>query len=125
MKTTQTILQLLKVDYYTYDDLRHHYFLDWCYELSKKHHLPLQTLTRYNGLLNFYHDEWLAMVEHRTLHELEGYIKLGIITPQITLDWLEFEAKEIQNITPLPLIKMIKKELKNEKTNCKQRLVRE
>lgn len=121
MKTTQNIMQLLGMNYQHYDDIRHHYFLGWCYNLSQKHCLPLATLTKNDSLLNYYQGEWLAMIKQRILIDLKGYIDAGVMTKNILLDWIDFEAKELEAIEPIPLLKLIKKEYRNE--NSKQRLV--
>ena len=115
MKPTQTILNILRVDYYTYDNLRHHHFIDWCYRLSQKYFLPLQLLTKHDGLLNFYHDEWHSMVEKRICHSLQDYIEAGVMSKKDMLDWIYLEAEEIQNIEPMPIIKMLKKQYKNQR----------
>ena len=96
--------------YRDYDALRWEHFINWCYDRSAITFIPVKALMKNDYLLNWYHDQWLLMVEQSFLNDNLDF--MSIDSPCIYYELLCSYPDEILNYYPQPLLKMIKKELK-------------
>lgn len=109
----------LGLTYLQYENLRYEFYIDWCIHLctpslggSRRadaaeyvRERTLKTLITHDSLLNWYDDQWYALVE-QTIHRHYGQ-DISIYTPEEMLDLISFYAANILDYYPSVLLKKI------------------
>lgn len=113
MKTTNQILKVYQ-SYLVYDDIRHGFFLNWSKEMAIRFNISWRVLSTHDGVMNWYHDQWLNHVEKQISIQIGDYIDAGIVTPDELDYWITTYALEMQRFYPFALFDEIKKTLKKE-----------
>ena len=100
----------LGLTYLQYENLRYEFYINWCIHLltcplSGVRGLHLKTLLTHDTLLNWYDDQWYALVE-QTIHRHYRQ-DISIYTPEEMLDLISFYAANILDYYPSVLLKKI------------------
>lgn len=111
MRTTSQILQMLDMTYVEYDAWQWENFLNWCYDRSAKTNIPVKTLIKNDHLLNWYQEQWEFNVESQFIDDNADFI--GVSSPTTYFDLITTYPDDILNVYPLPILKTIKKTMKN------------
>lgn len=110
MKTTQRILEALKITYWSYDYIRETFFIEWCKKYSIEHRISLRAMITHDGLRNWYQDQWLEDVEKKFAKNYGDFFGKA---DEIVLEKIMYEyADNLLEHYPGSLIAMIKNELK-------------
>lgn len=110
MRTTSRILQILDMSYEEYDAWQWEHFINWCYDKSAGFAIPVKALMINDHLLNWYQEQWSYTVESEFINDNSAF--LDIAAPAIYFDLITTYPDELLNTYPLPILKMIKKNLK-------------
>lgn len=105
------ILQILKLDYKSYDDYRFSCFFSWCSLYSEL--LPLQALATSKHLYEWYCTQWRGVVENAFINDNKSFIDANINAPHKYLDLLALYPKAIEGYYPSIIFEMITNELRN------------
>lgn len=114
----QKIMQLQGWSYKAYDDLRFGCFISWCEMNNVPHAVPLRLLTSHPAIYAWYCEQWKAWVEDLFFVRYGFMVDLGIDAHDLFLNELMDMSHNIYPYYPKPLIKKIKKDLKNNKHDC-------
>ena len=117
MKTTKSILNVLRINYLLYDNFREACFLNWSKKIARNQAISLKALVVHDGLRNWYQDQWLQLVENQFIKENQDFFDLDQTE---AMQDIFFEYPErIENFYPQPLLEIIKKESHglNERTD--------
>lgn len=102
------IARQLGLTYLEYENLRYQFFIDWCINLccSSLGGQHLKTLIAHDSFLNWYDDQWNAMVE-QTLERHYGN-DITLFNSEDVLLLLNLYAENILNYYPQVLLKKIR-----------------
>lgn len=100
----------LGLTYLQYENLRYEFYIDWCVHLlacspSGVRGLHLKTLLTHDTLMNWYDDQWYALVEE-AIHRHYGK-DITIYTPEEMLYLISLYASNILEYYPSVLLKKI------------------
>jgi len=100
----------LGLTYLQYENLRYQFYIDWCIHLCTPslgggRGRTLKTLITHDSLLNWYDDQWYALVE-QTIHRHYGQ-DISIYTPEEMLYLISLYAVNILDYYPSVLLKKI------------------
>lgn len=116
----QSITDILKIDYRSYDDYRFTSFFGWC-NIYAEWGIPLQALTTSKPLYKWYCQQWQGVVEKAFKADLKSYLDAHIDDPLRYAELITDYPKAIEKNYPQVILNMIKSELKptvsHEKTH--------
>ena len=112
----KSILDILRIDYRSYDDYRFSCYFSWC-SLYTEFGSPLQALTTSKPLYDWYCQQWFGVVETAFKDDYKSYIEANVTASNRYLDLLATYPKAIEAYYPKVILDMIKNELKPQKKN--------
>ena len=96
----------LGLTYLQYENLRQEFYTEWCANLCHTARgLHLKTLLTHDSLMNWYDDQWYALVE-QAIHRHYGQ-DISIYTPEEMLYLISLYAANILEYYPSVLLKKI------------------
>lgn len=107
------ILDILEVNYTTYDNYREQHFQQYCKSLAEKFFMSYQVLNRHDYMRNYFMDKWLVYVEAQFIKNYSDYFPY--CEPDMKRNiFAEYTETLLRNgrvqMYPLPLVKEIRKQ---------------